>query len=74
MCDFWARIKIRKRPENDLVRDMRESIVSCQNEIGLSRMEAMQHFWAMIGVRNLNRLCEEEPDLCAKMKRVEKLA
>ena len=74
LCDFWARVKIRKMPEESLVQELRASIVSCREEIGLERIEALQYFWAEFGVRNMDRLCQEEPELCKKIKRVEQLA
>lgn len=33
--------------------------------------EAIQEYWRVVGVRDMKRLCEEEPALCAKMTEAE---
>jgi hypothetical protein len=37
----------------------------------MTREEALQEYWHFIGIRDMKRLCEEEPDLCAKMTNAE---
>ena len=71
MCDFWARIRIRKRTVDSLAIEMKESITECSENGAISFEAAIQEFWKEIGVTNMNRLCKEEPDLCIKIEQVE---
>ena len=73
-CDFWARIKIRKLSLDDLVLNIRESLVECKAEDSMSIDEAIRDYWFQIGIKNMDRVCEEEPDLCTKMMDAEVLA
>jgi len=72
-CDFWARIKIRKLSLDELVVSIREYIVEFTGN-PKSKDEAIRDYWAQIGIRNMDRVCEEEPDLCTKMMDAEVLA
>ncbi len=74
MCDFWARIKIQKKSIEEMADDIRESIVECGEGNVRTITEVIQAYWSGLGVRNMHRLCEEESDLCEKIKRVENLA
>ena len=73
MCDFWGRIKIRKRYISDLVKELRELIMYNRDENHISKAESILHYWTSIGIRDLDRLSKEEPDLYAKIKKVEEL-
>ncbi|TFH10824.1 MAG: hypothetical protein E4H14_01855 [Candidatus Thorarchaeota archaeon] len=73
-CDFWARIKIRKLSLDELVLSIRESIVECESKNSISEDEAIREYWKQIGIKNMDRVCEEEPDLCTKMMDAEVLA
>jgi hypothetical protein len=66
-CDFWARVKIRKLSMNELVNAIRESIMECKNTKSVELDDALRKFWSQIGIMELDRLCDEDPDLCAKM-------
>jgi hypothetical protein len=70
-CDFWGRVKIRKSSMEELVEGIRATIVKCQAENSMTLENALHEFWFAIGVRDMKRLCEEEPDLCAKMTKAE---
>ena len=72
-CDFWARIKIRKLSLDELVSNIREYIVEYTGN-PMSKDEAIREYWAQIGIKNMDRVCEEEPDLCTKMMDAEVLA
>ena len=72
-CDFWARVKIRKLSLDELVTGIRE-FVECNNKNSMPIDEAIRQYWLQIGVRNMDKLCEEEPDLCTKMMDAEILA
>lgn len=74
MCDFWARIRIRKSTLERLVESLVESIAVCSNNDSIGIEEALEEYWLLMGVRNRNRLCEEEPDLCEKMQIAEQRA
>ncbi|MHA1955917.1 MAG: hypothetical protein ACW968_03225 [Candidatus Thorarchaeota archaeon] len=71
MCDFWARVRIRKRTVETLTTEMKESISECNENGAISLEEAIQEFWKALGVTNMNRLCNEDPDLYAKIEQVE---
>ncbi|MHA1862796.1 MAG: hypothetical protein ACTSWA_03425, partial [Candidatus Thorarchaeota archaeon] len=73
-CDFWARVKIRKLSLDELVKGIRESIVECKANNSMPIENAIQEYWSQIGVRNMDKLCVEEPDLCTKMMDAEVLA
>lgn len=73
-CDFWARIKIRKLSLDELVTAIRNSIVECTTKDSISKEDAIREYWIQIGVKNIYRLCMEEPDLCTKMMDAEVLA
>lgn len=73
-CDFWARIKIRKLSLDELVSNIRESLMECNSNNGVSIDEAIREYWAQIGIKSMDRVCEEEPDLCTKMMDAEILA
>jgi hypothetical protein len=66
-CDYWARVKIRKVSMNELIADIQESVRECKNTNSMELDEALRNYWSQIGIRNFDRLCREEPDLCAKM-------
>jgi hypothetical protein len=70
-CDYWGRVKIRKSSVQDLAADIREVVVKCQAEDSMTLEDALHEYWYAIGVRDMKRLCEEEPDLCAKMTSAE---
>ena len=70
-CDFWARVKIRKRPVDELVREIYDSIIKCENGSALNIEIALGQFWTQIGIRDMENLCSEDPDLCAKIREVE---
>jgi hypothetical protein len=71
MCDFWARVKLRKKPIDELVVDALESIKNCDDQNAKSADDAIKEYWSIFGVRNLTLLCREEPDLCDKLKLIE---
>jgi hypothetical protein len=72
MCDFWGRVKIRKSTVEELAAGIREVILQCNgHDEAVSREEALRRYWHIVGVRDMKRLCEEEPDLCAKMTEAE---
>jgi hypothetical protein len=70
MCDFWARVKLRKSTPDELAQDVLISIRECENPGHTNLDDALIDFWVEFGVKNIGRLCEEEPDLCSKMKLV----
>ena len=73
-CDFWARIKIRKLSLDELVLSIKESLVECKAGNPMSIDDAIREYWKQIGIKNMDRVCEEEPDLCTKMMDAEVLA
>lgn len=73
-CDFWARVKIRKLSLDELVTGIRESIVDCKTKNSMPIEDAIREYWSQIGVRNMDKLCAEEPDLCTKMMDAEVMA
>jgi hypothetical protein len=73
-CDYWARIKIRKTPIEELASGIRQCVVECKQKDSMKLDEALREYWSRLGIRSLDRLCNEEPDLCAKMIAAETLA
>lgn len=71
MCDFWARVKLRKRTIDEIVHDMYLSIRKCDNPGHTKLDDAIIKYWAEFGVKNIERLFEEEPELCSKIVAVE---
>jgi len=71
MCDFWARVKLRKKSLDVLVQDALESIKFCEGQSPKVLDDVIKEYWNHFGVKNVSRLCEEEPDLYDKMKLVE---
>lgn len=70
-CDFWARVRIRKSSVGELAAGIRAVVVECQGENPMTLEDALREYWHVIGVRDMKKLCEEEPDLCAKMTEAE---
>ncbi|MGY5864623.1 MAG: hypothetical protein RTV41_08455 [Candidatus Thorarchaeota archaeon] len=70
-CDFWGRVKIRKSSVEELAAGIRQAIVMCDNQDAMARENALREYWHVLGIRNMKRLCEEEPELCAKMTEAE---
>ena len=71
-CDFWARIKIKKLTIRQVADHMVKTISECEGGSGIDLGEAIKQYWIEIGVTDMQVLCDEEPDLCSKMKLVEK--
>jgi len=70
-CDYWGRVKIRKSSIEELAAGIRNSVMKCQRDESMNLKDALHEYWYMIGVRDMKKLCEEEPDLCAKMTAAE---
>ena len=70
MCDFWARVRLRKLSIDELVRELQQSISSCDDS-GSTLDDAFSQYWTDFGFRDIRRLCEEDPDLCSMMKQAE---
>ncbi|MFW9965613.1 MAG: hypothetical protein ACFFEA_00530 [Candidatus Thorarchaeota archaeon] len=70
MCDFWARVKLRKTTLEELARDILISISECNNPGHTNLDDALDDYWTDFGVKDIWRFCEEEPSLCSKMKLV----
>ncbi len=73
-CDFWARVRIRKASIEELAAGIKDCIIKFQGEDPLDLADVLYEYWSLIGVRDLKKLCDEEPDLCAKMTEAEILA
>ncbi len=71
MCDFWARVKLKKTSVGELAQEVILSVRECDNPGHSNLEDALIEFWEAFGVKNIKRLCEEEPDLCSKMKLVD---
>lgn len=70
MCDFWARVKLKKTSVDEISQDAFLSVRECDNPGHTNLDDALIEFWTEFGVRSIKRLCEEEPDLCSKIKLV----
>jgi hypothetical protein len=74
LCDFWARIKIRKSSLDDLVKGLTNSIAQCADRQEIELKDAFNNYWFLLGIRSRSKLCKEEPDLCEKMRVAEERA
>jgi hypothetical protein len=64
-------VKLGKLHIDELVQDIRKSISSCEEDFGSNLDDAFFQYWTDFGIKDLRRFCEEEPDLCSKMKQAE---
>ncbi len=71
MCDFWARVKIRKKSVDELVADILDSIIECDDDSAMQYDDALVQYWKSLGVMDMERLCREEPELSTKIQEVE---
>jgi hypothetical protein len=71
MCDFWARVRLRKLDIGELVQEIRNSISICEENLGSTLDDAFSQYWTDFGIKDLKRFCEEAPDLCSKLKHAE---
>ncbi len=69
MCDLWARIKIRKRTVDDLVHEFTNKR-GFYSDAGECRA-ALREYWSDLGIKDIERLCREDRDLCQKITLVE---
>lgn len=53
---------------DDVTQDMYLTIQECDNPGHTNLEDAIIEYWTSFGVKSVARLCEEEPDLCSKMK------
>ena len=51
----------------ELTAGIRAAIMKCRDDASVTLEDAMREYWRLIGVRDMKKLREEEPDLCAKM-------
>ena len=70
-CDYWGRVKIRKSSVEELVTGIKQVIEMCEGQDAMTLEDALREYWHVFGVRNMDRLCEEDPELCAKMTAAE---
>jgi hypothetical protein len=74
MCDFWARIRIRKTSTEELASEIKKYLTEHNADKTKEIDRKIREFWSMMGILNLERLCDEDPDLCAKMTEAATLA
>ncbi len=55
----------------ELVAGIKQVIEMCEGQDAMTLEEALREYWHVLGVRNMERLCEEDPELCAKMTAAE---
>ncbi|MFW9786231.1 MAG: hypothetical protein ACFFE2_01770 [Candidatus Thorarchaeota archaeon] len=70
-CDYWGRVKIRKSSVEELAAGIRSVVTKCQGSDAMTLEVALHEYWRVFGIHDMKRLCEEEPDLCAKMTEAE---
>lgn len=70
LCDYWARVRLRKSSIEDLVASIHESICECNTDVGLSSEDILDRFWKTLGIKSIDRLCDEDPGLCEKIAQV----
>ncbi|TFF68226.1 hypothetical protein EU520_00695 [Candidatus Thorarchaeota archaeon] len=72
-CDFWARIKLKKKSVREIAEDMQDAICECESGNGRSQEDAFRQYWSAFGIKVMARLIKEEPDLYSKIERIEAL-
>ncbi len=70
-CDYWGRVRIRKSSVEELAAGIKAVVMKCQENDSMALEDALLEYWYAIGVRDMKVLCEEDPDLCAKMTKAE---
>ena len=70
-CDFWARVRLRNQTIDEIVDGILRSLTPCSGPTGLETREALDRYWTEVGVRDMELLCQEESDLCAKIMQAE---
>ncbi len=73
-CDFWARVRLKKKSVCTAAEELEEAIKICNARDGKTLDDAIRTYWSQVGIRDMNRLCEEEPELCSKIRRIEEIA
>ncbi len=71
MCDFWARVRIRKTPVDELVKGLLSTVGQTDEVAGASLEDAVTRYWQSLGLKDMVRLQEEDPGLGAKISEVE---
>ena len=70
-CDFWARVRLGKQTVDEIVDDILDIMAPHGNCSRLEIEKALDNYWHAIGIKEMDLLRQEEPDLYAKMKQVE---
>jgi len=73
-CDFWARIRLRKKSQDKILSEIATQIKKCLESPNEDFDSALKEYWSEIGIRNMDLLCQEEPDLCEKIMSIEQVA
>ena len=73
-CDFWARIRLRKKSQDEILSEILTQIKKCLESTNENFESALKEYWSGIGIRNMDVLCQEEPDLCDKIISIEQAA
>ena len=71
MCDFWARVKLKKLSIDEIVQQLQDFIIKCEEEVGPDLDNAFTQYWSNFGIKDLKLFCDEEPVLCSKLKDAE---
>ncbi len=70
-CDYWTRVRIKKMSIDQIVDEIRGSLAECHDGCCQSIEDALKQYWTTAGIKDMERLCQEEPDLCAKIRQIE---
>lgn len=70
-CDFWARIKIKKKSVEEMTEDIIARVNGRTKEEDITPEQAIQDYWDCLGVKNRKVLRKEKPGIFAKMMKVE---
>lgn len=72
-CDFWARIRLRKKTQDEILSEISTQIKKCLESQNEDFESILKDYWSGIGIRNMELLCQEEPDLCEKIMSIEQV-
>jgi hypothetical protein len=71
-CDFWARIKIKKKSVDEMTGEILARLQEQKEETPKAFKQAIQEYWECLGVKNRTILRKEKPEIFAKMMEVER--
>jgi len=70
-CDYWARVRLRKMDVAEITTHLVDFMGKHRTDDTPTHEHTIDAFWKDFGIKSIERLRQEEPDLYAKMREVE---